>query len=361
MHPNITIRRYPIKRLTALVLVLGLFFLFEARISYVVLGTLAATIFNVAFNYYYSRTLTPDLNFAVSNFRGKKVLEMLSSGIWNSITQLSQILTSGLDLLITNLLLGPVMMGHMSVAKTVPNVIITFNSTIGGVFCPNLMRLYAEGDREGLKNAAKSAMRFMCLFVSIPNAIVFTMGREFFGIWVPTEPSQMLHILAVLTIINSCISGPLQPIYQIFTITNKVKESSLVMIGYGVVNIICVYIALRLTNWGVYAVSGISLAGALVVALAYHVPYSAKYAGLSKTAFVPEILKSVLSLVIVILVGYGVKLFVDISAGWISWFAGAAITAVIGFAVNMAIVLNREERLALKDKIKRHLPKGKGA
>lgn len=343
------------------VLVLGLFFLFEARISYVVLGTLAATIFNVAFNYYYSCTLTPDLKFAVSNFRGKKVLEMLSSGIWNSITQLSQILTSGLDLLITNLLLGPVMMGHMSVAKTVPNVIITFNSTIGGVFCPNLMRLYAEGDREGLKNAAKSAMRFMCLFVSIPNAIVFTMGREFFGIWVPTEPSQMLHILAVLTIINSCISGPLQPIYQIFTITNKVKESSLVMIGYGVVNIICVYIALRLTNWGVYAVSGISLAGALVVALAYHVPYSAKYAGLSKTAFVPEIAKSVLSLVIVILVGYGVKLFVDISAGWISWFAGAAITAVIGFAVNMAIVLNREERLALKDKIKRHLPKGKGA
>jgi len=336
-------------------LVLGLFFLFEARISYVVLGTLAATVFTCGMNYYYSRRLTPDLKFSISGFRGKKVLEILASGIWNSITQLSQILTSGLDLLITNVLLGPVMMGYMSVAKTVPNVIISFNSTVGNVFCPNLMRLYAEGDTEGLKKAAKSAMRFMCLFVSIPNAIVFALGGEFFGHWVPGEPTRMLHILAILTIINSCISGPMQPLYQIFTITNRVKENSIVMIIYGVVNIICVYIALRLTNWGVYAVCGISLTGALIVAFCYHLPFIAKYAGLPKTSFFPEILKSVISLAVVILVGYAVKLVVNVSAGWISWFAGAALTAVLGFAANFVIVLNRDEKIELYTRVKSKL------
>lgn len=341
------------------VVVLGLFFLFEDSITYVVLGTVAATIFNAGINYYYSRHLTPDLKFSLSNFRGKKVAEILSSGIWNSVSQLSQILASGLDLLITNVFLGPVMMGYMSVAKTVPNVIISFNSTVGNVFCPNLMRLYAEGDTEGLKNAAKSAMRFMCLFVSIPNAIVFTMGREFYQIWVPTEPSQMIHILAVLTIINSCISGPMTPLYQIFTITNKVKESSLVTIIYGVVSISSVYVALRLTDWGVYAVCGMSLACSLVMALGYHLPYTAKYAGLPRTAFVPEILKSILSLVIVIAAGYAVKLFIDVSGGWISWFGGAIATAVIGFGVNMMIVLNKEERQILYNKVKKRLPKGR--
>lgn len=333
------------------VTVLGLFLLFEDRIAYVVVGTLAATVFTSAINYYYCRRLTPDLKFSLLNFRGKKVLEILSSGIWNSITQLSQILTSGLDLLITNVFLGPVMMGYMSVAKTVPNVIISFNSTVGSVFCPNLMRLYAEEDTEGLKIAAKSAMRFMCLFVSIPNAIVFAMGGEFFQLWVPTEPTRMLHILAILTIINSCISGPMQPLYQIFTITNRVKENSVVMIIYGIVNIILVYIALQLTNWGVYAVCGISLAGSLVVALGYHLPYIAKYAGLPKTSFFPEILKSVLSLLIVIGVGYGVKAFIDISAGWLHWFAGAVVAAMIGFAVNFVIVLNKAEKKELYRKI----------
>lgn len=337
------------------VTVLALFVLFEDRISYVVIGTLAATSFIVAMNCYYSRTLTPDLKFSLSNFRGEKVKEILSSGIWNSITQLSQILASGLDLLITNVFLGPVMMGYMSVAKTVPNVIISFNSTVGNVFCPNLMRLYAEGDTEGLKKAAKSAMRFMCLFVSIPNAIVFTMGQEFFRIWVPTEPDRMLHILAILTIINSCISGPLQPLYQIFTITNKVKDATLVTIVYGVVSISSVYVALRITDWGVYAVCGVSLVCAIIMALGYHLPYTAKYAGLPKTSFFPEILKSVISLAVVILVGYAVKLVVDVSAGWISWFAGAALTAVLGFAANFVIVLNRDEKIELYTKVKSKL------
>jgi len=237
-----------------------------------------------------------------------------------------------------------VMMGYMSVAKTVPNVVISFNSTIGNVFCPNLMRLYAEGDTEGLKNAAKSAMRFMCLFVSIPNAIIFTLGTDFFRLWVPTQPAEMINILSILTIINSCISGPMQPLYQIFTITNKVKENSIVMIIYGFVNILLVYIALQLTNWGVYAVGGISLAGSLVVALGYHLPYTAKYIGLPKTAFVPEILKSILSLIVVICIGFGVNYLMDLSSSWIMWFTGAIITAGIGFAANFMIVLSRDER-----------------
>lgn len=337
------------------VLVLGLFFFLTPRISYVVMGTLAATAFTVCVNYYHSRRLTPDLKFRFSNFRGKKVLEILSSGIWNSITQLSQILTSGLDLLVTNIFLGPVMMGYMSVAKTVPNVVISFNSTIGNVFCPNLMRLYAEGDTDGLKDAAKSAMRFMCLFVSIPSAIIFTMGTDFYRLWVPGEPVQMINILSILTIINSCISGPMQPLYQIFTITNKVKENSIVMIVYGFLSILCVYIALQITNWGVYAVCGISLFGSLFVALGYHLPYTAKYVGLPKTAFVPEILKSILSFIVVVLVGFGVNFFMDLSSGWIMWFAGAIITAIIGFAINFMIVLGKDEKKQLYDMFKRKL------
>jgi len=344
------------------VLVLSLFFLFTPRISYVAIGTLTATVFTAGINFYYSRKLTPDLKFRLSNFRGAKVKEILSSGIWNSITQLSQVLTSGLDLLVTNVFLGPVMMGYMSVAKSVPNVVISFNSTIGNVFCPNLMRLYAEGDKEGLKNAAKSAMRFMCLFVSIPNAIIFTMGADFYRLWVPTQPAEMINILSIMTIINSCISGPMQPLYQIFTITNKVKENSIVMIIYGFASILCVYIALQLTNWGVYAVCGISLFGSLFVALGYHLPYTAKYIGLPKTAFVPEILKSILSFAVVVLVGFGVNFVMDLSSGWIMWFAGAIITAIVGFAINFMIVLSSAERRQLYDMFMRKFGKllGKG-
>lgn len=331
------------------VLVLGLFLFFSPHISYIVLGTLAATLFTAAANIFYTRKLTPDLRFRASDFNARCVGDILSSGIWSSITQLSQIFTNGLDLLITNIFISPAMMGYLSVAKTVPNVIISFNATIANVFSPNLMQLYARGDREGLKAAAKSAMRFMCLFVSIPNAILCTMGADFYRLWVPGQPAEMISIMSALTIVNSCISGPLHPLYQVFTITNKVRSNSIVMIIYGVLSVCCTYILLQLTDWGVYAVLGTSLAGSLVVAFFYHIPYSAKYIGLPPTAFLPEIAKSVISFIVVLLVGSGINVFFDLSASWLAWFSAAIGTAIAGFSLNMMIILDKSERKILFD------------
>lgn len=328
------------------VLVLGMFLLLSPHISYVVIGTLAATVFTAFSNLYYSRKLIPDLRFRMSDFNPQCVKDILSSGIWNSITQLSQILTSGLDLLITNIFIGPTMMGYLSVAKTLPNVIFSFNSTIANVFSPNLMQLYAKGDSQGLKDAAISAMRFMCLFVSIPGAILCAMGAEFYQLWVPEQPAQIIHIMSVLTIANICISGPLQPIYQVFTITNKVRSNSTVMIIYGVASLLCAYTLLQVTNWGVYAILGSSLVGALIVAFFYHIPYSAKYIGLPKTAFVPEIIKSVLSFIAVTVVGLLINYAFDLDS-WIAWFAAAIATAIIGFAINFCLILSRKEQRKL--------------
>ncbi len=324
--------------------VLTLFVFFEPRISYVVLGTLAATAFTSIANRRASRRLLPELRCRLADFSPRCVWEVLSSGLWNSINNLGQLLASGLDLLITNVFIGPVEMGYLSIAKTVPNVLISFNATIANAFSPNLMRLYAEGDTEGLKDAAKSAMRFMALFVSIPNAILLSMGVDFYELWVPGQPAAMINLLSLLTIINSCITGPMQPLYQIFTITNKVRENALVMISYGFACILCSYTLLRLTNMGVYAVVTVSLVGSLFVATLYHLPFAAKHIGLPRLEFFPEVLKSILSFVLVSALGLGVNALFDLSASWIGWFAGAIGTALCGFALNFFLLLKAPER-----------------
>ncbi len=333
------------------VTVLSLFFFFQPRLSYVVCGTLAATVFTICANVFYTRRLTPDLVFRFSDFSFRRVWTILSSGIWNSITQLSNILTNQLNLLITNIFIGAATMGHLSVAVTAPNVIINFNATIANVFSPNLMRLYAEGDREGMKQAAKTAMRFMCLFVGLPVAVLLTMGTEFFSLWVPTEPAALLRALAVLTILNSIVTGPLQPIYQIFTITNKVRENSIVMICYGFVYLGVVYLLLKTTDLGVYAILGANLVGSLLVASFYHLPYAARHIGLPRWEFFPEIGRSILSFAVVSAIGFGVSRVTDLSASWLHWFAGAAVTALLGFVCNLFLILRREERAMLREKV----------
>lgn len=333
------------------VTVLGLFFAFTPRLHYMVLGSLAASLFTVGANLYYTRRLTPDLRFRFSDFSLRSVWTILSSGIWNSITQLSNLLTNQLDLLITNLFIGASTMGYLSVAKTAPNVIINFNATIANVFSPNLMRLYAAEDREGLRRAAKSAMRFMCLFVSIPNAILLTMGTQFYRLWVPGEPAALINVMTMLTIANSCVTGPLQPLYQIFTITNKVRENSLVMICYGLCYLAVVYILLRSTDLGVYAVLGTNLVGSLLVASLYHLPYAAKHIGLPRWEFFPEVGKSILSFGLVSLIGWAVSRLLPLESSWLHWFSGAILTALLGFGLNLFVVLRREERQLLREKI----------
>ncbi len=334
---------------------LGLFVVFKPRISYVVLGTLIATVYLGYMNYRDAGRLMPDMKVDKNRFNPDKIRTLFVSGIWNSLTKLSQIFSSGLDLLITNILVGSKMMGYLSIAKTVPGLIVSFNATIANVFSPNLMILYSKDDLENLKKATKSAMRFMCLFVSIPNAILITMGIEFFRLWVPGQPAELINILSILTIINSSVTGPAQPLYQIFTITNKVKESSIVMILYGFSSIIITYMCLKFTPLGVYAVAGVSLVGSVIVALVYHIPFAAKYIGLPKSTFLPEIGLSILSLSVLCVMGYVVNYFFDVGSSWFMWIFSACITGAISLVINMALILSSEERKSLFDMVKRKI------
>lgn len=327
--------------------IIVLFTVTVPRISYLAIGALAATLFSILFNFHYHKKLTPELKFFYKDFEPKKLFNVISAGIWNSITKLSQIFSSGLDLLLTNLMIDSTMMGYLSVAKTIPALAASFNSTIANVFSPNLMKLYAKNDMTGLKKAAKTAMRFMCLFTSIPNAILITMGKDFFDLWVPGQPSQLINILSVLTIINSCVTGPAQPLYQIFTITNKIKQSSIVMIVYGFVSVAVTCMCLVITDLGVYAVAGVSMIGSIIVALVYHIPYAAKYIGLPKNTFLPEIGKSIMSTVLLCGVGYFINSVIDQSASWFMWFVGACLAGVIGLCINLVLILRKEERTML--------------
>lgn len=324
--------------------VIVVFSLASPRISYLSLCTFIGIVFWIVYSFYFTRKLTPEFRFRFADFEWKKLREVLAAGIWNSITRLSQTFTSGLDLLLTNTMVGSLMMGYLSVAKTVPNLVVTFSATIAHVFVPNQMMLYARNDMEGLKQATKKAVKFMCLFVSIPNAILVTMGTEFFGLWVPGEPSRLINILAVLTIINTTITGPAQALYPIFTITNKIKQSSLVTIAQAVTSLLITFVLLKTTDLGVYAVVGVGLMGPLVVTLCYHIPFAAKYIGLPKRTFYPEVGFSLVSTVVLCAIGFGVNAVMDVGASWLMWFAGSCLTGILGLTINTMLIFNKEER-----------------
>lgn len=327
------------------------FLLDEPRISIMAFSSIVVTAIFMPSNIYFHKRLTPDLYFESKSYDLKKVKEVLASGIWNSVTRLSQILKTGLDLLVTNLLLGALDMGLLSVAKTIPNFISALVNTIGGAFTPNMMQLYAHGETDKLKQAIKSSMRVMAVFSIVPTAILISMGPAFYRLWVPEQPASVLNVLSILTIFSICIIGPMQPLYQVFTLTNKIRESSIVFIIEGIVSIVCTIVCVKIFGLGVYAIAGVSVGLSVIVALLYHLPMSAVYMSMPWHTFFPEIGKCVGLLGIQCAIGYMMNGLVMLEKSWLTWFLWASILGIIGVVLTALTILNKEERSWLVKKI----------
>lgn len=323
--------------------IVALFFIFSPRIVYMVLGTLVSTIFVLITNIYYTKKLLPELAISSAAAKIKYLKELVESGIWNCLTKLSQVFTSGLDLLVSNLFLGAAAMGTLSLAKMLPNFIVSFITSVSGVFSPNLTILYAKNQMNELIAETKSAMKVMSIFSAIPNALIVVFGFYFFRLWVPGEDARQLQILSVLTVANSCITGPIHPLYQLFTITNKIKLSSVAMIAYGVITFFITLIMLKFTSFGLYAIAGVSLVTSVLVALLFHIPVSAKIIGMKKQTFYPEVFKSCFAFGIVVLIGSGYKILYT-PTNWFGLLFSMIVVGTLGLLLNFLLILSKRER-----------------
>lgn len=325
------------------------------KISIMAFGSIIVTAIFMPCNIIFHKILTPDLYFDYQAFEWKKVKQVLFSGIWNSITRLSQILKTGLDLTISNLLLGALNMGYLSVAKTIPNFISSLINAVGNSFTPNMMQLYAREERENLKRAIKSSMKVMSIFSTVTTSILLVFGTVFYSLWVPEQPTKLINTLSIMTIIGICVLGPMQPLYQVFTLTNKIKQSSLVFIIEGIVSIVVTVFCVKTLEAGLYAVAGISAILSVVTALVYHLPMSARYIGLPWYTFFPEIGKTIIVFLIQCLVGGAIRDLLPISQTWESLIIGAGIQGALGVIITLMIILDKNGRDELFTKVKRKI------
>lgn len=336
--------------LRAVIIIIGFLF-FKPMIVYVTLGAMASSIFVLIFDVYYSKKLLPEIKINRKMFDFEKVKELFASGIWNTITKLSQIFTSGLDLLVSNIFINATAMGVLTVAKTVPTVIINLFCSVSSVFSPEMTILYGQNKNDELKRSIKQAIRLLCVFVSIPIAILIAYGSEFYSLWQPTQNAELLQKLSILTVINSCITGPIQPLYQVFTITNRVKESAKVMIGYGFLSILTTILVLKFSDLGLYAIVLISMIGSVLIALCFHIPRSAVLLGMKWYTFYSDVLLNVISCIIITAIGYFVKNIIVVHS-WFTLFISGGIAGLFGLIIEWFILLRKDERKLITQKLR---------
>lgn len=323
-----------------------LFLAFPAKIYFVTATNLIVAIFTVVTNIIFTKKLIPEMKLSINKFSRLAVKTLLSSGIWNSINQLSNVLLNQLDLLIANIFINSIAGGQYSIVKIIPSFMLSFISMVTSVFIPRLMILYAQKNKNELVNNINSSMKIISFFITIPIGFLLVFGDVFFGLWVPGEDTKMLYLLSQLTLIPLIITGCGNMIFNIYTITNKLKIPALFMVGSGVLKTLLIVIVLRITNLGILAIPLISAGINIVNYITFMPLYAAKCLNIKKNTFYSAIFKSVLCTIMMVIVCIIIKNIFYITT-WIQLFITAGISALVAGIINYFIVFSSKERKAM--------------
>ena len=104
------------------IIIAALFFFLPPEVWYVALGALVSTLLVFFGCLLMTKKLTPELKFAKLYVSKNKIIILVKNGVWDAFNQLGNVLNSGLDLIIANLMLTGVETGQIAIVKTVGTI-----------------------------------------------------------------------------------------------------------------------------------------------------------------------------------------------------------------------------------------------
>lgn len=329
-----------------------LFAVFPPKIYFVSLVAVVWTVLLALAYYIIHNKLMPNLKISRRNFSKEAVKNMVSSGIWNTVNQCGHLLMTGLDLIVTDLLVSPSAMGVLAIAKTVPSAITSLASTLNTNLSPSLTIDWAKGDNEKLLGSLRSGMKISCVIVSVPLMVFCAHGVEFYSLWMPTLDPKQLTLLSFLTCMALVPWAGPQVLNNVYSATNKLKVNTITFCGAGMLNVALVFILLKYTNLELIAIAGTSSVITIIRCLTVTAPYVAYLLKLKWYTFYKDVLISVVCCAVNYAVAKGIGMLVHADS-WLKLFGAVAVSCIFTFALDFFLVLSNKERAIIIKRLKR--------
>lgn len=324
------------------VVLVGLFVFLAPKVSYLGITSLLAGIYCMAYNVYYMHKLLPGLHLRIESFDFTAVKELVSSGVWSLVTRLGSLLTDGLDLFVTNIFIDATAMGVLSLAKTIPTLISSVVGSLVSVFSPNFTILFAEGKYNELNIAVRQSIKIMSVLANIPIIVLIVCGQRFFVLWQPSQDEKVLQCLSLLTCAGLIFNGGINCIYDIFAVVNKLKVNAIALTLSGVLSTGIVFVLIKTTSLGIFAVAGVSTVIITLKNLLIVVPYGAKCLNMKWYELYPDVFRPVLFVV----VGSAICMLATnwLTGGWTNLIISGVITGFLSLGIGYLIILGKDER-----------------
>lgn len=150
-------------------------------------------------------------------------------------------------------------------------------------------------------------------------------------------------MLSFLTILPMIVTGSMNTIFNVYTVTNKLKIPAMVLLGTGIINVGIIILLLKHTTLGIFAIPLVSAVVGILRNMVFTPLYAAKCLKVKWTTFYKAILRGTICAITMIMVCLIIKHYIIINS-WLTIISVAAVTASIALSINMFIVFNKTER-----------------
>lgn len=327
-----------------------LFNSFELHVYYVSLAAGIVSVLSILGYYGIKRTIMPDIVFEAKSFDMSAMKDMLTSGAWSVVNKCGDLLMTGFDLLLTNVLIGPIEMGILSVAKTIPTHLITLASTLSWNWNPKMTKEYANGDIPQMLSTIDLSARVSMLLVTVPTMAFCVFAPYFYHLWMPTQDANLLSVLSILSVMAYTMLTGTASVFNLFTITNNLKLNSISYCIGAVISILVSVLCVKYTSFGIYAVAGVSSIITIIRNLVVMLPYAAKILGLKWFAFYKYVVINIGCSIIVAGISFAVRAVMPLTS-WFYFFVACCVTGIISVLCLSLLVLKKEQRKALLNRV----------
>ena len=331
-----------IKQLLRASVILLMFVAFQPSIVYISIASLVMEIYYVIANRNITRNLLPDFKVQRKYFSFAALRELITSGIWNSISRLSFTLLTELDLMVANLFIGAAAMGELSIAKTVPAAINSFVITIVSIFLPIYTIRYAKKDIDGLIQEMRKGIVTIGILVMPVLCFMIAFGADFYRLWQPTQDARMLQLLSVLAILPQYFTLGMKSVNNVFSITNNLKTPTIATFITSIVTICIEFMLLRYTSLGTIAIAATSSICLIIKEVTVTPLYAAKCLNRRWTTFYPHVFMEI----VIVAVSVGVSVYLHQFFVVDSWFTlilyGGSVSLLI-LVLNCLLLFKKQD------------------
>ena len=326
------------------------FSILPARVYYVGLGLIISSCVVLLINIRLTSMYTPDLKIQKGYFSIEAVKKILSAGIWSSVNSLGNTLNTGLDLLISNMMLSALAAGQLAIVKTIATIFSTLFQLVSTAFQPMQLKYYADNNKKALISSFKLGIKLNGMISNIAFAGFTVFGTVYYRLWTPSQDIGILQATTVITIIGCIIEGAVYPLYYGYNLTVKNKIPCYITIFSGLLNVLGMYILIKYFNMGIYAVVLTTTVLTWIVNFIFNPLYVSYCLKIRLTTFYPTLFRHIISSVLLlILFSFVGKIYFPSS--WGGLILVAIICAVLGSGVHMLVVFDRSERQMIRKKL----------